>query len=153
MTDQAEPELELYRERGSSWWPVLWGPLFAAVGAGVESTSGPVHGLAWTLVGIGLAVLAVVWVVTRRRVCSVRLTPKTLYQGRETLAVQRIVKVDEVGASLGARVLGGGLAVPRKFVGVPVQLDSGSTVLAWARDGEALRKALSRLVRSLGEGG
>jgi hypothetical protein len=36
--------------------------------------------------------------------------------------------------------------VPRKFTEVPVRLTDGSTVLAWARDGDALRAALSRLL-------
>jgi len=144
MTDQPE----LYHEPGSTWWPVLWGPVFAAAGAAVEATTGPVHGLAWLLVGIGLMVAAVVWVSARRKVCSVQLTPKTLRQGREMLDVRRIAQVEDVGVPMGARVLGGGLSVPRTFTGVPLKLDDGTTVLAWARDGEALSGALARLVRS-----
>ena len=144
MTDQPV----LYHEPGSTWWPVLWGPAFSAAGAGIEAASGPVHGLAWLLVGLGLMVVAVVWVSARRKVCSVWLTPETLRQGRETVDVRRIARIEDAGVQMGARVLGGGLAVPRKFTGVPLQLDDGSTVLAWARDGEALSGALARLVRS-----
>jgi hypothetical protein len=136
----------LFSESGSSFWPLLWGPIFAAVGAGLEATTGRVHGLAWPLVGIGLAGVAAVWVSSRRRLLSVRLTTTTLTQGQEVLAVDRIAEVDEVGTPAGARVLGGGWTVPRKYADVPVRLSDGTVVLAWARDGEGLRDALHGLV-------
>jgi hypothetical protein len=135
----------LYAEPGSSYWPVLWGPVFVVAGAGVEALSGPVHAVAWTLVGIALAGLAAIWVQARRRVCVVRLTTVVLVQGREAIEVGKLDAVDDVGAQAGARVLGGGWTVPRKFDEVPVRLTDGITVLAWARDGEGLRTALSRL--------
>ncbi|MGH3438532.1 MAG: hypothetical protein ACRDRN_18940 [Sciscionella sp.] len=148
MTDQRELQPILYAEPGSSWWPVLWGPAFAAVFAGVEATTGPVHTVGWLLVALGLAVISVVWVAARRRLCSVRLTPTALYQGREELAVARIVEVSDAGVQMGARVLGGGLTVPKKFEGVPLRLDDDSTVLAWAKDGEALHAELRKLVEA-----
>lgn len=140
-----QPEVELYREVGSSWWPVLWGPAFAAAGALIEFASGTLHGMAWLLTGLGLAVLAAVWVSARRRVLSVRLTQLALYQGRESLPVRQIATVEGVGASMGAKVLGGGWVVPKRFTGVPLQLCDGSRVLAWAKDADALRTALNRL--------
>ena len=136
----------LFAEPGSSLWPLLWGPVFAGIGAGLEALSGRVHGLAWPLVGLGLFGITAVWVSSRRRLLSVRLTTKLLTQGQESLAVERIVEVDEVGTPAGARVLGGGWAVPRKFTDVPVRLDDGTVVLAWARDGEGLQAALRGLV-------
>jgi Protein of unknown function (DUF3093) len=141
-----QPEVELYREVGSSWWPVLWGPGFAAAGALIELASGTLHGMAWLLTGLGLAVLATAWVSARRRVLSVRLTRQTLYQGRETLPVRRIAEVDDVGASMGAKVLGGAWVVPKRFTGVPLRLSDGSRVLAWAKDADALRAAIGRLL-------
>lgn len=146
MTTPDDSALVLYAEPGSSLWPVLWGPGFAVAGALVELASGPVHVLAWVVVGIVLGGLAFVWVQARRRVCAVRLTTAALTQGRESLEVGKLAEVDDVGASVGARVLGGGWSVPRKFTEVPVKLTDGSTVLAWARDGDALREALSRLI-------
>ena len=146
MTSPDDSALVLYAEPGSSLWPVLWGPAFAVAGALVELASGPVHVLAWFLVGFVLAGLAGIWVQARRRVCAVRLTTSALTQGRESLGVDKLAEVDDVGASAGARVLGGGWSVPRKFTEVPIKLTDGSTVLAWARDGEALRAALSRLL-------
>lgn len=135
-----------YAEPGSTWWPVAWGPIFAAAGAGVEAMSGPVHGIAWVLVGLALAVGAFVWVQARRRVCSVAVTPTTLHQGRERLSISRITEVDDVGAPVGARVLGGGWTAPRKFVEVPLRLRDDSVVVGWAKDPEALRAALRPLI-------
>jgi hypothetical protein len=139
----------LFAEPGSTWWPVAWGPIFAAVGALVELTTGPVHTLGWVLVALVFAGAGAIWANGRRRVCSVELTPETLRQGQETLAVEQIAAADEeVGTSVAARVLGGGWAVPRKFESVPVKLQDGTVVVAWARDGEALRAALRELVES-----
>jgi hypothetical protein len=135
-------ETVLFAEPGSSWWPVLFGPVFAGAGAALESGTGRVHTLAWVLVGIGLAGITAIWVHTRRRLLSVRLTRSSLTQGQEQLEVRRIAEVDDVGTTAGARVLGGGWTVPRKFTDVPIRLEDGTVVLAWARDGEGLRSAL-----------
>lgn len=146
MTQPAPDEPVLFAEHGSSWWPVLWGPLFAGIGAGVEALTGPVHTVAWLVVAIGLFGIFAVWVSARRKVYLVRLTTSTLTQGREQLAIARIAAVTEVGAATGAKILGGGWTAPRKTDEVPVRLDDGSVVLAWARDGEGLSSALRRLV-------
>lgn len=135
-----------YAELGSSWWPVLWGPIFALAGGLIEATTGPVHLIEWIIVGIGLAGLAAVWVLARRRTFAVRLTEELLVQGREELSVGRIAEVEDVGPPLGARVLGGGWTVPKRFTEVPLRLRDGSVVLPWARDPDALRAALRPLV-------
>jgi hypothetical protein len=136
----------LFAEPGSSWWPVLWGLAFALVGAAVEAVSGSVHGMAWLLLGAALAGGAAARVNARRRMLGVRLTTHMLTQGQENLAVERIAEVADVGTPVGATVLGGGWTVPRTLSAVPVRLDDGTVVLAWARDGEGLRDALRRLV-------
>jgi hypothetical protein len=135
-----------YAEPGSTWWPATWGIVFALIGAGVEALSGPVHVLVWVLVGIGLSGLTLIWVHARRRVLSLRLTVDTLYQGLEPLAVDVIAELDDVGAPIGARVLGGGWTVPKKFTEVPLRLADGTVVIAWARDPEAFRTALRPLL-------
>jgi hypothetical protein len=136
----------LHAEPGSTRWPLLWGPAFAAVGAGVEALTGPVHTVAWLIVGIMLFGIFALWVNVRRKVYRVELTPLTLRQGREELPVKDIARVTDVGVAPGAKVLGGGWTVPRRTYEVPLRLDDDSTVLAWARDDEALKAALVRLV-------
>jgi hypothetical protein len=137
----------LYSEHGSSWWPVLWGPTFALLGLAVEAlTPGPVNTAMWLLVAGLLAVAAAIWVYGRRRLVSVRLTPTALVQGREELAVSRIAAVTDVGAPVGARVLGGSWTVPKGTGEVPVRIAADEVVLAWAKDPEALTRALARLV-------
>ncbi|WP_051386404.1 hypothetical protein [Actinokineospora inagensis] len=136
----------LYAEPGSTWWPVLWGPVFCVAGAVVEALTGPVHGLAWVVVGLVLFGMTAAWVSARRKICRVVLTPATLRQGRESLPVKDIRAVTDVGAPVGARPLGGGWTVPKKTTEVPVELDDGSVVLGWARDPAALVAALRPLV-------
>ncbi len=146
--DPDEPAPILYAEVGSSWWPVAWGPIFALLGVLFEAWTGDqVHYFGWTLVGLALAGAAALWVQARRRVCSVQLTPAALRLGRETVPVRRIVAVGDVGAPVGARVLGGGWTAPRHTIELPIRLDDDSVVLAWARDPDALCGALRPLVR------
>jgi hypothetical protein len=76
----------------------------------------------------------------------VLLTPVVLRQGREELAVTSIADVGDVGVSMGAAVLGGSWIVPNGTDGVPLRLTDGRSVLAWARDAEALVAALRTLV-------
>ncbi|AHI01700.1 hypothetical protein [Kutzneria albida] len=137
---------EVYAEPGSSYWPVLWGPVFALLGLAVEALSGPVHPLGWSLAGLGLAAAAAMWVRARRSVCSVSLTAESLRQGKEELPVARIAEVLDGEESLGARVLGGGWLAPKGTTGVPLRLEDESVVLAWARDAGALREALTGLI-------
>lgn len=148
MTEPDQPVL--YAERGASWWPVLWGPVFVAVGVLVEVSTGPVHVVAWVVVAIVLTAIGAVWVSARRRVYLVELTPKTLTQGQERVPVERIAAVEEadeaVGAPAGVKPLGGGWTTPRKTTEVPLRLSDGSVVLAWARDAEAFTEALRPLL-------
>ncbi|MDI2031209.1 DUF3093 family protein [Saccharopolyspora sp. TS4A08] len=137
----------LYSERGSSWWPVLWGPVFAGLGLVAEQvTLGPEHVAMWIFVGLGLAVAAAIWVYGRRRLLSVTLTPSELVLGRETVEVKRIASVSDVGAPVGARVLGGSWTTPKGTGEIPLRLDDDTVVLAWAKDSEKLSAELTRLV-------
>jgi hypothetical protein len=132
-----------YLELGAAWTPLLYGPGFAVLGAIAElATGGPVHVIAWVLVGLGLAAITAPWINARRRFHTVRVTSTALWQGREELPLDRIAEVTDVGVPAGARVLGGGWSVPRRYDELPVRLDDGTVVLAWARDGEALRAAI-----------
>ena len=139
----------LYHEAGVSWVALIWGPLFAVVGLLAELvTGGPVHVVGWVTVAIGLCLLTLPWVYARRRFLSLEVTMGEYRQGREKIPAEQIAEVDEVGTPVGTRVLGGGWSVPRKYDELPVKLTDGSVVLAWARDVEALKDALDRLIRA-----
>ena len=139
----------LYAESGVSWAAIVWGPVFAVVGALAELvTGGPVHVVGWLMVGFGLCVITVPWVYARRRFLSLEVTTKQLRQGRESVPADQLAEVTDVGTPVGARVLGGGWSVPRKYDSLPVKLADGTVVLAWAKDVEALQDALDRLVRA-----
>jgi len=142
-------ERTLYHESGVSWIALLWAPLFALIGALAELvTGGPVHVVGWVIVALGLFAITTPWVYARRRYLSMEVTQRELRQGREKVPAERIAEVTDVGAPVGARVLGGGWTVPRKYDSLPIRLDDGTVVLAWARDVEALRDALVRVVRA-----
>ncbi|TDD92813.1 hypothetical protein E1202_02250 [Saccharopolyspora karakumensis] len=137
----------LYSERGSSWWPVLWGPAFGLLGLLAEQlTLGPQHVAMWILVGLALAVCAAIWVYGRRRLLAVRLTTSELVLGREAVAVEKIADVSDVGAPVGARVLGGSWTVPKGTGEIPLRLTDGTVVLAWAKEHEELSAELAKLV-------
>ncbi|MER6900206.1 hypothetical protein, partial [Amycolatopsis sp. NPDC000740] len=109
-------ERTLYSEPGVGWSALVWGPLFALLGALAElATAGPTHVVGWVLIGVALVALTLPWVYARRRFLSLEVTTEGLRQGRETLAAEKIASVSDVGAPVGARVLGGGWSVPRKY--------------------------------------
>jgi hypothetical protein len=134
-----------YAEPGSSYWPVLWGPGFALLGAGVEALTGQPHVLGWVLAGVLLAAVWALWVAARRRVCAVELTDVELCLGRERLRLSSIAETLDEEPPLGAKVLGGGWTPPNGTTGVPLRLDDGSVVIAWARRDDRLRAALREL--------
>lgn len=135
----------LYTERGSGYRPLLWGPLFALAGFAAElAIGGPVRPVLWIVAAVVLLLLTALWVYSRRRFLTVRVTPTTLWQGGEALAVSEIADVDDVTAPARSRVLGGGLTVPRRHDELPLRLTDGTVVLAWAEDTGALRQALHR---------
>ncbi|WP_020668587.1 DUF3093 family protein [Amycolatopsis nigrescens] len=139
MTEQ----VPRYQEPGVGWVALVWGPLFALLGYLSELlTGGPTHWLAWLVVGAGLALFTVPWVYARRRYLTVEVTDSVLRQGAEELPLTRISEVTDVEAPPGAKVLGGGWSVPRKYEELPLRLDDDTVVLAWAKDVEALRTTL-----------
>lgn len=132
-----------YTEPGAGWWPVLWGPGFAVLGVVVEwLTPGPAHPLSWVPVGALFAAVTALWVYGRRRLCSVRVTESSLVVGGEALPVSRISAVGEAEVPVGSHVLGGGATAPRGTGELPLLLDDGRVVIAWAKDPEALERAL-----------
>ncbi|MPY78993.1 MAG: hypothetical protein GEV04_10950 [Actinophytocola sp.] len=141
-----------YEELAASWWALLFGPCFALAGILFEVvTPGPVLYPIWLIAALALTGFTAMWVYARKRYAVVRLTSDLLRQGEETLLVERIAAIADEGADeeeppRASRVLGGGLAAPRKYDELPLRLDDGTVVLAWARDGQALRAALRELL-------
>ncbi|WP_033436618.1 hypothetical protein [Saccharothrix sp. NRRL B-16314] len=143
----------LYVESGASWWPLLWGPVFALLGVGVEGLTGTFRPLLWFVVALGLFLPTVLWVQGRRRLYAVRLTPVALHQGREELAIGDVETVDGVEPRAGVKVLGGGWDLPRGTEAVPIRLVDGTVVMGWARDADALRTGMARLLELKGADG
>lgn len=148
MTALDESAPVLYQER-TSWWPLLWGPVGGLVGVAVEALTppGPVNLAMWLLFACAATAATAVWLYARRRLCSVRLTATTLTAGREQVPVSEITEVADVGAPVGARVLGGGWTPPKGTTAVPLRVSGDQVVLAWARDPQALTEALQSLDR------
>lgn len=146
--DPDEPML-LFVEEGSSWWPVLVGPLLALGGGLLESTApgGVAWGL-WIVMGVVVGAVTALVVRARRRFLRVELTPEALRQGSEVLPLADVVAVrpDDGSGNYGVRVLGDGPVVPRKYEDVLLVLRDGAYRLAWAKDGEGLRRALALVV-------
>ncbi|WP_235926683.1 hypothetical protein [Actinokineospora pegani] len=147
--DRAAPveEVVLYREPGSTWWPLLWGPLFCAVGYLVEVLTGPAHPLAWSGAAVLLVAITTLWIVARRQDRSVVLTPTLLRLGADVLHLERIVRVEGVEEPEVARPVGRGFTIPRKTHAVPLELTGGTVVLAWARFPDDLVEVLAPLLR------
>lgn len=131
-----------YIEFGAKWTALLYGPLFAVLGYLVELATGTTHAIAWVLVALGLAAITAPWIHARRRFLTVRVTDTELWEGRESLPLKEIADTSDVGAPVGARVLGGGWSAPRRYQELPIRLTDGTVVLAWAKDAGALRAAL-----------
>lgn len=131
-----------YLESGAKWTALLYGPVFALAGYLAELVTGTTHAIAWVLVGLGLAAITAPWVHARRRFLTVQVTNTELWEGRESLPLTEIAETTDVGAPTGARVLGGGWSTPRKYEELPIRLNDGTVVLAWAKDVQALRAAI-----------
>ncbi|WP_158845183.1 hypothetical protein [Saccharothrix deserti] len=140
----------LYAEPGTSWWPLLWGPVFAALGLGVEALTGSTRPLLWFFVALLLFLPTTLWVQGRRRIYAVRLTPVALHQGREELSIRDVESVEGVEPRSGAKVLGGGWTLPRGTEAVPIRLTDGTVVMGWARDADALRTEMAKLLITRG---
>ncbi|QQQ76082.1 hypothetical protein IOD16_34405 [Saccharothrix sp. 6-C] len=136
----------LYAESGTSWWPLLWGPVFAALGFGVEASTGAARPLLWLVVALVLLLPTALWVQARRRLYQVRLTPVALRQGREELRLGDVEAVEGVEPRAGVKVLGGAWTLPRGTTAVPLRLVGGEVVMGWARDADALRAEIAKLV-------
>jgi hypothetical protein len=147
----SEPGAEpvLFDEIGTGYGVLAFGPLLAAVGIALESTApGGATWTLWLLVGALVFVYTLVLVRSRRRFLHVRLTPRTLALGTHTQPMSQVTSLRPADEDhYGLRVLGDGPVVPRRRTAVVLRLSDGVRVVAWARDAEGLRAALTELLR------
>jgi hypothetical protein len=155
VSDETEPVI--FAEYGAKWRALAWGPIFCLIALGVEIYTGPVvHYVALVVIALVLMAFTYVQIVAARRHATVILTPTTLSQGTENVAIADILEVypeadyDANGNTLekwqAARVLGELSGVPRKRTGVGLKLRGNGLVQAWAKDDETLREELLALV-------
>ena len=173
MNETSEP---LFFERGASWYWMLAAPAAALTMVFVQYRAGlgfpAVVPLLFLVMVGGFMALQI---KAGRTHTSVELTAETLREGTEILPVDDIVAVfpdpdytvqtaglmDKwQGRALGvsstgplekwqtSRTLGEINGVPRGRKPVGIKLAGGAYAQAWARDHEALRAALTRLVES-----
>ena len=119
--------------------------MLAAVGIALESTApGGATWTLWLLVGALVFVYTLVLVRSRRRFLHVRLTPRALALGTHTQPMSQVTSLRPAEEDhYGLRVLGDGPVVPRRRTPVVLRLSDGVRVVAWARDAEGLRTALT----------
>jgi hypothetical protein len=142
-------ELVLYSEPGAPWWPVAIGPVLALAGYLAESTApGGADPSVWLTLGVVVGGVIALIVQARRRFLRVVVTPRTLRQGGQLLDLDELVglRPDDGSGAYGIRVLGDHPAVPRRYEHAVLVLRDGLLRVAWARDGAALRRALTSVL-------
>ena len=149
-TGPAEPEPVLYAESGSRPWVLLFGPLLALAGIGLETLApGGASVPLWLGVGLLVFLYTLVLVRSRRRFLRVELTASTLVQGSTRLPTSQVSGLRPADEDhYGIRVLGDGPVVPRRHGPVVLRLSDGTRAVAWARDADGLRRALEDLLRT-----
>ena len=140
----------LFEESGTRVRILLFGPVLAAAGIGLESLApGGASLPLWVGVGLLVFLYTLLLVRSRRRFLRVRLTPTTLEQGTTSLPMSHVTSLRPVDEEHhGVRVLGDGPVVPRRLQPVVLRLTDGTRAVAWARDGDGLRAALEDLLRT-----
>lgn len=140
----------LFEESGTRAGILLFGPVLAAAGIGLESLApGGASLPLWLGVGLLVLLYTLLLVRTRRRYLRVRLTPSTLEQGTTSLPMSHVTSLRPADEEHhGLRVLGDGPVVPRRLQPVVLRLTDGTRAVAWARDGAGLRAALEDLLRT-----
>jgi hypothetical protein len=154
-----------FAEPGARWRAVAYGPILCLIVLVVELASGwHSHWLTLLIFALVLGAVVVVQVTAARQHVSVELTPTSLRNGTETLALGEIVEVlperDPADRSElpweAARTLGELADVPRRRRAIGLRLHTPDSddvlVRAWARDDRALRAALAATLEGMGGG-
>lgn len=148
----------LFAENGASWRWLLLGPVAAVAMFFIQRSAGigfqPIVPLFFLVL---LSVILYVQVHAARIHTSVELTSESLREGTEVLPLSEIVTVypETPNAPKSgrdphpwqeARSLGELNGIPKGRRGIGLKLTGGRTAQAWARDDDALREALIKLV-------
>ena len=148
--EPVDPGETLMHEPGGSWWVVAIGPCLVLTILILEIVGGgPIHWVAMLLFGSILVGFSWMQKVAAQMHVSMRLTERTLQQGRETIEIADIVKIfpeNNTGEAQdweSARALGELHAVPRRRKGIGVRLANGRLAQAWAQDVNRLRTELT----------
>ncbi|MFT4201951.1 DUF3093 domain-containing protein [Gordonia sp. (in: high G+C Gram-positive bacteria)] len=146
-----DPGRVLYSEPGSTWWPILLGPVLIGAILTMEALGpGQVH---WAVMAIFFVVITgpcYLFITAAREYASVELTEKTLRCGtrRINLADIETIYPQNNGADYKdwqkAPALGGLPAVPRGRKGIGLKTVNGKLSQAWARDVDRLRTELTQ---------
>lgn len=148
----------LFSEKGASWRWLLLGPLSALAMLWIQHSAGV--GFQPLVPGFFLVLLTSILylqVHAARLHTSVELTSDSLREGTEVLPISEIVHVypETPNAPKSgkdphpwqeARSIGELNGVPKGRRGIGLKLTGGRTAQAWARDDDALREELIRLV-------
>ena len=147
----------LFSEQGASWWWLIGGPLAASAMSLIQYNAGAGS----PLVPLGFLVLLTavftLQVKAARLHTSVELTPTALREGTETILVSEILRVFQEEPKKPksaepqepwqiARTLGELPGIPKGRTAIGLKLTNDRTAQAWARDHEALKAELTRLV-------
>ena len=156
--DTPPPDEVLFRENGASWRWLLLGPIAALAMVFIQHRAGigfqPAVPLFFLVL---LSGVLYVQVKAARLHTSIELTADSLREGTEVLPLSEIVLVypETPNAPKSgkdpypwqeARSIGELNGVPKGRNGIGLKLIGGRTAQAWARDDDALRAVLTRLV-------
>ena len=143
----------MFSEQGASWLWLLAGPAAGVAMLMIQMSSG--YGPSPLVPGIFLALVTgflAIQVKAARIHTSVELTPDTLREGAETIAIDDIVRIypeakgPEAPKWQSARALGELTGVPRGRTGIGLKLTNDRNAQAWARRHKQLRATLTQLV-------
>ena len=156
--EMSKPDEVIFAEQGASWRWLLMGPTAAIAMLYIQRGAGmgfrPLVPLFFLVL---LSGILYVQVHAARLHTSVELTADSLREGTEVLPLAEIVHVypETPNAKKSgkdphpwqeARTIGELNGVPKGRRGIGLKLAGGRTAQAWARDDDALREALIRLV-------
>ncbi|HEX3816464.1 MAG TPA: DUF3093 family protein [Mycobacteriales bacterium] len=138
-----------YAERAASWRPVgaVVGLCLLGFIVDLALPGHHAHTLGWALALLAIGGVVAIAAFARMQFGSVTVTDTRLRVGRETIPLSTVdisyFEDDEAGGPpVGARILGGGMAVPKGRSAMPVRLVDGTVIVVPCRHPDRLRDSL-----------